>query len=150
MERFDGMSLTNSLNFGFGGLSKAYNRRDYLSPTGITGTSHQNLMIGNYFDSSIKKDRIGGHKEAQDAQRTLKASASHHEIYRSTTQLRTQSRKLDEGKNFMSQSFQGTNFAEINEQINLGSITQRVPLVKSQIYHQETLDEQIIRHKERI
>lgn len=77
-------------------------------------------------------------------------SASHNEIYRSTTQLRTKSKKLDEGKNFMSQSFQGNNLTEINDQINLGSITQRIPLIKSQIYHQETLDEQIIRHKERI
>ena len=49
-DRFDGMSLTNSINFGLGGLQKSINRKDYLSPL---LTKQQNGLMSGYLESSV-------------------------------------------------------------------------------------------------
>ena len=85
-DKFDAMSLTNSINFGLGGLQKSINRKDYLSPA---HTRQQNGLMSGYLESSVQKLTSAGLRARNNAsgQRMLKASVSHAELTNSTQNL---------------------------------------------------------------
>lgn len=85
-DKFDAMSLTNSINFGLGGLQKSINRKDYLSPA---LTKQQNGLMSGYLESSVQKLTSAGLRARNNAsgQRMLKASVSHAELNHSTQNL---------------------------------------------------------------
>lgn len=92
-DKFDAMSLTNSINFGLGGLQKSINthnrkglEKDYLSPA---HTRQQNGLMSGYLESSVQKLTSAGLRARNNAsgQRMLKASVSHAELTNSTQNL---------------------------------------------------------------
>ena len=89
-DKFDAMSLTNSINFGLGGLQKSINRKgiekDYLSPA---HTRQQNGLMSGYLESSVQKLTSAGLRARNNVsgQRMLKASVSHAELTNSTQNL---------------------------------------------------------------